>query len=368
MKNSALRPDLSDNPQVAEKRRELQGYTRDGESAGDCYRYILAYPAGMCTSTLSDLTTFARAVADPDTTLFKNKETYKEMLTTTTYVGDSDIPSNCHGFWLSLFGENVVGHGGNTSSCTSQLDFDMTTGVGMVVMTNQIGETKFCNQMVKLIMGEYTADRHDGLNGNVVSLPCILSGPFKIFSVVSVSEVTEEMFSDSKYVYIRQTTDKIDKLSSTGFEFLVLSDGDMAGMYIPIVLWLGALAFAAVGLMVKLIRLIVRRIKKKDNTIPLGKWSTVSSLLIVLSLLLLYICIQSLSDEPIWSIDMYRIWSASYIVLAMGAAVAAVIGCIRIFKESMTVKRRIYNCITVLMLSAVIYNIIYWQLYAFWLV
>ncbi len=368
MNNTALKADLSDNPQVAEKRRELQGYTREGYSAGDCYRYIILYPAGMCTSDINDFTTYARALAAPETKLFKNKETYQEMITTTTYIGDSDIPSNCHGFWRSMFGDNVAGHSGNTSSCTSELDFDITTGTGMVVMTNQIGESQFCSGMVKSIMGEPSADRHDGVNGNIISLPAIMTGPFKFMSVVSVAEVTEEMFAESDYAYVRQTTDKVDKLSTAGMDFLVVSDGDMAAMYIPIALWSAALIFALIGLAVKLIRLIVRKIKKNDNIIPLGKWSTVSSLLIVFSILLLYICVQSFSDTAMWSIDAYRIWSVCYLVLALGAAVAAVIGCIRIFKESMTVKRRIYNCVAVLMTAAVIYNIVYWQLYAFWLV
>ncbi len=364
MQHSALYPDLSDDPEVAENRKILKGYTRDGESAGDCYRYILAYPAGMCTSDIADLTTYAQALADPETILFQDKATYQELFTTTHYLGDTDIPVICHGFWQSEYGENVIGHGGNTSSCSSQLQFDSETGVGMVVMTNQIGERNFCNDMVKLIMTEPAVDQHEGVNGKVLILPTVLNGPFKLLSLGSVADVREEMFSN--YLCDRQTTDQIDRIDAVEADFIVLSSGDIAAMYIPILLWGAALIFAVLSLLVKFVRMVVRKIKKQDNTILMGKWSAVSSLLIIGSLLLLVPCADSLMNE-MWSINGYRIWSICYLVLAAIMILVLVTGCIRIGRNPMSVRRRIYNGITILMTAAGIYNIIYWQLYTFWL-
>lgn len=366
MQNSALLPDLSDNPKVAENRKVLQSYTRDGTNAGDCYLYILAYPAGMCTSDINDLTIYARALADPETILFQNKATYQEMLTTTAYFGDSDIPSNCHGFWRMVFGNNVVGHGGNTSSCTSELEFDMETGVGMVVLTNQIGESAFCNKMVKLIMGKTVADRHDGVNGTIMMTPTMLNGPFKLLSLAALTDVTEDVFQN--FICVRQTTNEIDKLCTGSYDYPILNSQEKAAMYIPVILWITALMFAAVGLLTKLVRMIIRKAKAQENTIPLGKWSAVSCLTILLSFFLLAPCAWSISDEAYWSIHAYRIWSISYLVLAALMAVILLIGCIRIFISSMTIKRRIYNCFTVLMMAVVIYNVLYWQLYMFWMI
>ncbi len=366
MKHSALRPDLSDNPQVAENRKNLQGYLRDGQSAGDCYRYIIAYPAGMCTSDIGDLTTFARALADPETILFQNRQTYQELFTTTTYLGDTDIPVTCHGFWESIYGANIIGHGGNTSSCSSMLQFDPTTGIGMVVLTNQIGERCFCNDMVKLVMNEPEIDKHDGVNGTVMFLPAIMSGPFRLISLTSTMDGTEDLFAN--YLGARQTTDQIDKLAAGGNDYLILSSGDLAAMWIPVICWGVALAFAMVCLMVKMTRAVLRKIRKQENKIIMGKWCAVSCLLILGSLLLLAPCAMSLSDEEMWHMMGYRIWSGGYCVLGVILAVMIVAGLIRLLREPMTVRRRIVNGVTMLMMAAVIYNILYWQLYAFWMI
>ncbi len=365
MEHSALLPDLSDNPAVAESRKLLKGYTRDGTNVPDCYRHIIAYPAGMCTSDLADFTTYARALADPDTILFSDKATYQELFTTTRCLGDTDIPTICHGFWQSIYGENIIGHSGNTSTCSSQLQFDPVTGVGMVVITNQLGEHVFCSDMTDLIMPEPDVEHHAGVTGTVMPLPTILHGPFKFCSVESLMDVEEEMFSN--YLFARQTNDKIDRLDGAGVDYIVLSSGEVAAMYVPVLLWGAALLFAAVSLLVKLLRAIIRKVRGRDNTIPMGKWSGAGCLLIAASVLLLAAGVGGLSGEEMWSIDLFRIWSMSF--LALGAVMALVLlaGLVRVFRESMTVRRRLYNLASVLMMAAAVYNIVHWELYTFWL-
>ena len=366
MENTALLPDLSDNPKVAESRKKLRSYLPDGHDAGENYLYIHAYPAGMCTSDINDLTIYARALADPGTILFQDPATYQEMITTTYYYGGSGIPSNCHGFWQTVFGDNVIGHGGNTSSCTSQLEFDTKTGVGMVVLTNQMGETNFNKKMVRLIMGAPTVNKHDGVNGTIIFLPNMLNGPFKLLSFAGMVDVTEESFKKS--VSVRQTTDSIDKIAVGGNDNLIVSSQEQFLMWFPVILWITAAGFAVISLLVKLVRAIVQRIRRRRNQIPLGKWSACGSLLILFSLLLLYLGIANLSSGDLWSITGFRIWSISFLALGVIVALILLTGLLMTIKERMSIIRRLYNLLTVLMMGAVIYNILYWQLYTFWLV
>ena len=73
MEHSALKPDLSDNPWVQEKRKELQCYMPDGSLIPDCFYHITWYPAGMCTSTLEDFATFGQTLLKSDCPLFQKE-------------------------------------------------------------------------------------------------------------------------------------------------------------------------------------------------------------------------------------------------------------------------------------------------------
>lgn len=366
IQHAALLPDLSDNPAVAAERKKLEGYTADGEWIENSYRYILLYPAGMCTSTLSDFCTYAQALADPHSALFQKEATYQEMISPSAYLGDTDIAVNAHGFWLCQFADGVIGHNGNTSTCSSQMQWDVDSGVGMVVLTNQQGERHFTLDMTYAIMGKTTVSHHEGVNATVLGSNAIMHGPMKLYSLVGMEQVTEDMFEH--FVCARQTNDKVDKIAMQGMDYLILSDADAAGMIIPVILWITAAIFAFIALWIKLIRLIIRSRHKTDRTIPLGKWSAVSSVLIIVPLMLLMPCVLSLSDGAQWSIAEYQSWSICYLAAAAALAGLIIGGLILMIRHTMTMKRRIYCIVTMLLMGVVIYNILYWQLYMFWLI
>lgn len=69
MRHTALLPDLSDNPYVVEKRKEVKGYTRDGRLIGEAPYLIEMYPAGRATGTLEDFKAFAQALLQKKTLL-----------------------------------------------------------------------------------------------------------------------------------------------------------------------------------------------------------------------------------------------------------------------------------------------------------
>lgn len=366
MKNSSLKPDLSDNPYVAQKRKELECYYNDGTYAGNTYRYINIYPAGMCTSTPDDFIAYARAIADPDSPLFQQKETYQEMISPSAYLGNTDFPTNCHGFWTLEFGDNVIGHSGATSGCTSQLQFDTKTGIGMIVLTNQCGEYNFANKMVQLIMGKPSADVHDGIDGIVMSPATNFTGPLKILSYFNIVPVTKEELKNTICTY--QKTDYVEKLALPSADYLVLSDSDYSEINITIIFCFIAVIFGFIALWTKLIRLIARQIRKKENDIPLGKWSAASCLLMITPVLLLIPFFLSMASETQWSFLEYEIWSACYFAIAAALVILSIAGIVLMIKNQMTIKRRIFNIAVIICMASIIYNIIYWQLYMFWMI
>lgn len=160
IKRTSLTPDCSDNEWVKEQRAKLKCYSiyeNQYQDLGNSIAYVLLYPSGAATGTLADLQTFAKAFVPGDglSPLFQKKDTLTRMLEATAYYGDSDLKRNAHGLWTLQYGVDIMGHSGNTSGCTSCLFFDPVSGVGAVVMTNELGETAFNYGLLSLVFGEY---------------------------------------------------------------------------------------------------------------------------------------------------------------------------------------------------------------------
>lgn len=158
MKQTALSPDLSDNPAVRDARSESAGYFRffPSESDEDMW-YMPLYPAGSAVSTLADLVTFARALfpSNEETPLFENPDTLVSMFEVTEYHGDTEIPRNAHGFHVTLFENAVYGHMGNTNAFSSNLMLDIESDIGYVVMINESQETTYTTLFPEVIFGDY---------------------------------------------------------------------------------------------------------------------------------------------------------------------------------------------------------------------
>jgi CubicO group peptidase (beta-lactamase class C family) len=162
MKQTSIMPDCSDNTWVKEQREKLKCYsiTQDSnESYGNCIRYILLYPAGSATGTLRDLITFAKAftIDSKECPFFENANTLDTMLSASSYYGQPEATSGlervCHGLWTMEYATQVKGHGGNTSGCSTNFMFDAKTGLTVIVMTNEVGETAFCYGIPAFIYG-----------------------------------------------------------------------------------------------------------------------------------------------------------------------------------------------------------------------
>ena len=158
MKHTSADPLQKDNEWVAEKRHSLKCYSitlSSSESYGEGRAYVQLFPVGAVISTLEDFSKLGQALVNENSPLFKDNKTREEMFKATSYFGDTKVSKNCHGLWTSQHKVETLGHGGNTN-CTANLEFDPVSGLGVAVLTNEAGETAFCNGIPCLIYGSMT--------------------------------------------------------------------------------------------------------------------------------------------------------------------------------------------------------------------
>ncbi len=161
MEHTSIDPLQADNAWVAEKRSELKCYSRYGDPAynedyGECRSWVQLFPAGAAIGTVTDFSAFTRAFVSAECPLFENVSTRDMMLQATSFYGSSDIAMNCHGLWTNENLVQTLGHAGNSGGCTSNLVFDPISGLGMVIMTNEPGETAFCYGLPAHLFGSVT--------------------------------------------------------------------------------------------------------------------------------------------------------------------------------------------------------------------
>ena len=118
MDHTSVAADFSDNTWVMEQRKKLNCYRIMEdiyEDYGTSISYILLYPAGSVTGTLSDFTQFAKAFVPKEgekSPLFEDPKTLRIMKEATSFYGDSDIARNCHGFWTLQYKQIMKMAGG----------------------------------------------------------------------------------------------------------------------------------------------------------------------------------------------------------------------------------------------------------------
>ncbi|MBQ4310242.1 MAG: beta-lactamase family protein [Oscillospiraceae bacterium] len=163
MEHTSLSPAHSDNTWVKDKRGRMKSYRfvlGNLVDLGNRLDYIGAYPAGSATGTLSDLMTYAMALADSDAPLFRKKETAELMFTGTQFYGDSDIPMSAHGFWFEEHNVRTLGHSGATTAGQANMIFDPVSGTGLVVMVNEPDGNWFLDYTPTYVFGEMPADKY----------------------------------------------------------------------------------------------------------------------------------------------------------------------------------------------------------------
>lgn len=364
MEHSALAADLSDNPWVQEQRKELQGYTTKGELIPDAHCNLILYPSGACTSNLADLETFGKALLDEESPLFQNTETWNTLFTPTAYFGDSNVPSNYHGFWSDACGIDLIGHAGNTRGCSAHLVLDLQNIVGAVVMTNQHEEEIYNFEMMSSIFGGWSGKIHyDGklseIDGLYRMARTIRTGPFKLYSLPFVS--SSEALNQHGAKGIDSDTGNICCASN---DYVKVPTWVIVLEVTLVVLWGIALFFAVVSLFVKGIKKIVSICKRETIATPLGTWSTLSAILQVVAAVLLVV-MMSQAFEYMWT-NLYIWIPVTFRVIMLLMFGLAVYGMVMLRKTEATLMRRIYNGMTAVLLVIGAINIAYWNLFMWW--
>lgn len=201
MNHTSISPTYRDNDYVLAKRLQLKCYDISGEIIdGPGLYYIYVYPAGSAAGTIGDLKKFAQAVTlsgDKPSPLFKRQSTLNEIYTPTSFYGSTNVAKNYHGFFASEYGVETVGHGGNTFGCSSMLQFDPVSGVGMVVMTNQAHESVFNYDMYETVFGKFKDSKLNEIErevpkGLILNTRGIKKGPLSFVGALGVTSFGEE--------------------------------------------------------------------------------------------------------------------------------------------------------------------------------
>lgn len=367
MEHTAIAVNLSDNTWVQEQRSELECYTIDGELIEDCFYYITLYPAGSCTSTMEDFLTFAQALLKQEDALFDSTETWKELFSPTSYFGDTDIPANCHGFWVVPYGEKAIGHGGNTAGCSSYLLIEPESGVGVVVMTNQSQESIYNEDMMELIFGkfeseQYFSEERELPDGTYRPARTIRKGPMKFFSL-SFASGEEDM--DEFWVYNMENG--VEKVSYSYSDYVAVPTHVFIGEMALFILWVVATLFSLISLLVKGIRYVINRICRKERVgYVLGTWSGISCGLQIVPVILLLAVMVKISEYDLSSSYTWMFALCGVFPIVMVAL--AIYGVGKMIRTPSSKVRKVYNLAVICSLVVTVVNILYWELYMFWAV
>lgn len=309
MEQTSMDPHMNDNKYVREKRAELKCYYRgidkaDDEDYGTCISWVQLFPAGSAVGTLEDFAKFGMAFVSEDCPLFENKSTRDEMFKPTAYYGDSNIAKNCHGLWTDECKIQVLGHGGNTGGCSSMLKFNPESGLGVVIMTNEPGETMFNYGIPNLLFGKITdreeftgvtvEDEHD-ISGIYLSKRTIDTGAvcfqkyigglfpwqknaegsydMKLLGqnmnpeakLVKVAENQYIMDNNGMQMFLYQSFDSEgnSKLEMMSTDYVAGDKQTVPMVFFVSVLILGAICMVTLG--IKLLLFIIRKIRKSDK-------------------------------------------------------------------------------------------------------
>ncbi|MCQ2982111.1 MAG: beta-lactamase family protein [Treponemataceae bacterium] len=348
MKKSAIKPDLSDNLWVRERRFELKSYTSEGTRNSIDFLYIPAYAAGSCASTIGDMAIFGKALLMDDSPLFKKPSTREEMLSPTLYYADGIHGRNFHGLWdQGNYASLVVGHGGNTISCSSSIYLDLEHKKGLVILTNQKYEETMNNGLADVIFGSYSGPEVDA-SGLYRTQRTVFKGPLSLYKITGLGVFPQGTTAPS---YMK----KDGRLLYPYGDFLEFSIKDVFVDYLFLLLYIIALCASVFVLLKNL----VRRIAGAAS----DAWTNLSCFSILLPFVLLVVMIPSLLSGDQWAMWHYKAllilqWPLFFCSILLAA--------VKHDKDGMTKKQR--RCITRTRIYLIfsILNVIYWGFLEFW--
>ncbi|MCL1965363.1 MAG: beta-lactamase family protein [Firmicutes bacterium] len=296
MTKTALKPDLSDNAWVKERRQKLMCYTSNMKALGSCSYASPFYPSGQETGTISDYRKFAMALIpdeNGESPLFQKAETLAGLLTPSMYFPDGKTASCYHGLWTEpIFKSQVIGHTGQTIGCVANLKIDLEAGVGMITMVNQPDASDYILSMPSQIFEKRAftpnADLHsdvsiagiyyksEGFVKGIARFFSILDGRLPIskdkdgslsISEFSLNQVEPDVYAATRgdastLFYVKRDGDGNVKSLVTGSrEFIPTSQG---AYYFDLFLLI-CLAITGLYGFITLLVMFIRKLRKKDK-------------------------------------------------------------------------------------------------------
>jgi len=389
MDHTALFADLSDNQWVYDKRILENCYSTENQSLGTCLNYLSLYPAGMATGTLSDFVKFASTFIPKDgisSPLFKKADTLNMMLSPSLNYGDNKTARNCHGFWTDTYKVPVLWHNGGTIGSSSWFAFNRETGTGMVVLTNQKGESIYNCGILPLVFGNpdktKAVSASKDISGVYVNSQGIFRGYAKLYSLLSVMNITSNI--DGTYVikgsditisdnnkdsflmdmgglkqfvlYISENNGKL-LLQSNASDYIQMNGKVIIGKYVLLLLYFIASIYSFFVLFALLIRSLLHKPAK-----PMSRLRTLTNLSVILSsALFVSVALHLMSSQNALYRDVQ--WRLVLcIILALAPLIFIILLCVQWKRLNCSTRAKISLIINCLMGLIMTFNIFYWVL------
>jgi hypothetical protein len=350
--------------------------------------YGIYAPAGSACGTIEDFSKFTAALIPDENSkcpLFEKDSTLTEMFKPTLYY-DEGTPRNAHGMWAQQIGNGLFGHGGNSTGFSSNFMIDPAAKKAYAVMTNVVGEVTFCDALPPLIFGDYDwggkdftacddiSGKYNGMRGYVPH------GFMKITGFLDCLPIEKTEWDNVYYLFgdedlvLRQISDRVYNIDGRiDFHFVgddgVLQNGTNdyhrksdAGYYAEQTLYNLCYVsfFCAIGLLfINGIVFIIKKIRKHEIVkAPREKYHLLSLGCSAAVVLLLIIAVNT---------DISTSTIAVFGVLATISAIAAfVFGILQLRINNARLLTKIFRVITLVISTALLINVFYWEFFNFW--
>ena len=408
MTQTALAPDLMDNPWVREQRALIYCYSASLDPLGNLSLMIQWYPAGMATGTISDFRRFGQGLLVDDEgliPLFQYPETITKFHQATLTFSDGVTGRNYHGFlsepWLE---GHVIGHGGNTAGMSAQLAIDIENNWGTVIMTNQAGEMVYCRRMLGEIFGRRDLTQFDNsanagtVSGLYRSTRTFQRGIFRLGGIMGVLPIIGEEINEGAPIVevapgvyfmtdpaflIFATADEEGRVHSLSMIFQSFVRSSWSGFIFELVILLLFIIAGLYGL-IGLIKILVKKLRKKEQVLVKVRGGVhVGSLLALVNtvlMLLLATLTMGISRNAVIIHGVLSILSLLMILFFVGTLFFQIkkgiflntrtslneISTDKLSQLKLVKKQKRQMVYTTIMGSFVILNLFYWQMWMFW--
>lgn len=237
--------------------------------------------------------------------------------------------------------------------------------IGLVVMTNQSSEGNYNGEMLELVFGKYSTEEwfpqgREDWEGIFRPGRTIRKGPFKIMSL------TYMMGEPERDDYWAAGNDGIEKVCYPYGDWVDVPVWEFVLEIALVLLWLVALVLSVGSLLIKIIVKLVLLCMRKRDRVPLSWWSTLACVSqLVMVLFIGVVASQAFAYAPAYSYVGWIVAVVPIFILMLGLAIY---GIMKIRKVELSKLCKVYNWLMVGGLLAACANILYWNLFMWWLV